>query len=137
ATNLPKGCSIKETALTWAERGPQGIQGVQGPKGDPGSDPAADAYIGRFGDNTGNAAVAQGADCTIGEVLLTASTLKTAGGIPADGRLVSIAMNTALFSQLGTTYGGDGKSTFGLPDLRAITPNNMTYSICAWGTYPS
>lgn len=35
-----------------------------------------------------------------------------------DGQLLSIAQNTALFSILGTTYGGDGRTTFGLPDLR-------------------
>jgi microcystin-dependent protein len=37
------------------------------------------------------------------------------------GQLMSIAQNTALFSLLGTTYGGDGRSTFGLPDLRGRT----------------
>ncbi|MYM91868.1 hypothetical protein GTP91_32415 [Rugamonas sp. FT82W] len=37
---------------------------------------------------------------------------------PADGRLMSIAQNSALFALIGTTYGGDGQSTFGLPDLR-------------------
>ena len=35
-----------------------------------------------------------------------------------DGQLLPISQNTALFSLLGTTYGGDGKSTFGLPDLQ-------------------
>ncbi len=35
-----------------------------------------------------------------------------------DGQLLSISANTALFSLLGTTYGGDGRTTFGLPDLR-------------------
>ena len=34
------------------------------------------------------------------------------------GQLMSVAQNTALFSLLGTTYGGDGRNTFGLPDLR-------------------
>ena len=38
------------------------------------------------------------------------------------GQLVSIAQNTALFSILGTTYGGDGRSTFALPDLRGRIP---------------
>lgn len=35
-----------------------------------------------------------------------------------DGQLLPIAQNTALFSLLGTTYGGDGRTSFGLPDLR-------------------
>lgn len=38
------------------------------------------------------------------------------------GQLLSIAQNTALFSLLGTTYGGDGRVTFGLPDLRGRLP---------------
>ncbi|WP_118975670.1 phage tail protein [Taibaiella koreensis] len=38
------------------------------------------------------------------------------------GQLLSIAQNTALFSLLGTTYGGDGRVTFGLPDLRGRMP---------------
>lgn len=40
------------------------------------------------------------------------------GWAPCDGQLLKILENTALFSLLGTTYGGDGMSTFGLPDLR-------------------
>jgi microcystin-dependent protein len=39
-----------------------------------------------------------------------------------DGQLMSIAENQALFSLLGTTYGGDGQTTFALPDLRGRTP---------------
>jgi microcystin-dependent protein len=40
------------------------------------------------------------------------------GYAPADGRLMSIAQNSALFALIGTTYGGDGQTTFALPDLR-------------------
>jgi microcystin-dependent protein len=39
-----------------------------------------------------------------------------------DGQLLSIASNSALFSLLGTNFGGDGESTFGLPDLRGRVP---------------
>jgi microcystin-dependent protein len=39
-----------------------------------------------------------------------------------DGQLMPISQNTALFSLLGTTYGGDGKSTFALPDLQGRAP---------------
>ena len=39
-----------------------------------------------------------------------------------NGQLLPISQNTALFSLLGTTYGGDGKSTFALPDLQGSTP---------------
>jgi microcystin-dependent protein len=40
----------------------------------------------------------------------------------AEGQLLAISSNTALFSILGTTFGGDGRSTFGLPDLRGRSP---------------
>ena len=39
-----------------------------------------------------------------------------------NGQLLSIAQNTALFSLLGTTYGGNGQTTFGLPNLRNRSP---------------
>ena len=39
-----------------------------------------------------------------------------------DGQLLSISQNTALFSLLGTTYGGDGRTTFALPDMRGRIP---------------
>ena len=60
----------------------------------------------------------------------------TAGGLPADGRLLDIAENEALYWLLGTQYGGDGKTTFALPDLRPITPNGLTYSVCVDGMFP-
>jgi len=73
--------------------------------------------------------------CTLGEMILTATAI--ANGTPANGQRLSIAQNSALFNVLGTTYGGDGISTFALPDLRAITPDNMTYSICDQGIAPA
>lgn len=44
------------------------------------------------------------------------------GWAKCDGALLPIPQNTALFSLLGTTYGGDGRTTFGLPDLRGSAP---------------
>jgi microcystin-dependent protein len=44
------------------------------------------------------------------------------GWAQCDGQLLPISQNTALFSLLGTYYGGDGKSTFGLPDLQGSVP---------------
>jgi microcystin-dependent protein len=44
------------------------------------------------------------------------------GWLTCDGQLLSVAQNQAMFSLLGTTYGGDGVSTFALPDLRGRTP---------------
>jgi len=43
------------------------------------------------------------------------------GWLEADGRLLPISQHTALFSLLGTIYGGDGRTTFALPDLRGAT----------------
>lgn len=54
----------------------------------------------------------------LGEVALFAGNFVPSGWALADGRSLMIAQNTALFSLLGTTYGGDGKTTFFLPDLR-------------------
>jgi hypothetical protein len=88
-----------------------------------------------FGSNTSLASAGRGSECTLGQVMLTAGV--RASGIPAAGQLLSIANNTALFSILGNTYGGDGRSTFALPDLRSAAPNGLTYTICTQGLYPS
>jgi len=58
----------------------------------------------------------------IGEIRLFAGNFAPRAWALCDGQLLSIASNTALFSILGTTYGGDGRSTFGLPDLRGRAP---------------
>src|ERR1700712_514814 len=44
------------------------------------------------------------------------------GWAQCNGQLMSISQNTALFALLGTTYGGDGRVTFGLPNLQGATP---------------
>jgi len=54
----------------------------------------------------------------IGEVVIFAGNFAPRGWAFCDGQLLPIAQNSALFSILGTTYGGDGRSTFALPDLR-------------------
>ena len=71
----------------------------------------------------------------LGQVWLVAGSV--ASGTPAQGQLLSVADNVELFSLLGTTYGGDGRTTFGLPDLRRAAPNGLTYVICTKGVYPS
>lgn len=54
-----------------------------------------------------------------------------------DGQLLAISSNTALFSLLGTTFGGDGRTTFGLPDLRGRSivgvGNGPGLSSISWG----
>jgi microcystin-dependent protein len=58
------------------------------------------------------------------------------GAMPADGRLLPISEWTAVFSVMGTTFGGDGKTNFALPDLRAFAPQNLQYSVCVEGIFP-
>jgi len=57
-------------------------------------------------------------DPFIAEIIMFGGNFAPRGWAFCDGQLLSIAQNTALFSLLGTTYGGDGRTTFGLPDLR-------------------
>lgn len=59
---------------------------------------------------------------TIGEITMFGGDFPPRGWAFCDGQLLSIAENTALFSILGTTYGGDGRTTFALPDLRGRAP---------------
>ncbi len=61
-------------------------------------------------------------DQYLGEVLMVGFTFCPRNTASAEGQLLSIASNTALFSLLGTTYGGDGRTTFALPDLRGRSP---------------
>ncbi len=61
-------------------------------------------------------------DPFIGEIALFGGNFAPRGWAFCDGQLLPIAQNTALFSILGTTYGGDGRTTFGLPDLRGRVP---------------
>jgi microcystin-dependent protein len=58
----------------------------------------------------------------LGQIQLFAFGWAPQGWALCDGRLLAISSNTALFSLLGTTYGGDGRTTFALPDLRGRVP---------------
>ncbi|MGY3299070.1 microcystin-dependent protein [Pseudomonas sp. TE6288] len=58
----------------------------------------------------------------IGQITLFAGNFAPRGWMFCQGQLLSIAQNTALFSILGTTYGGNGQTTFALPDLRGRAP---------------
>lgn len=58
----------------------------------------------------------------IGEVIMFAGNFAPRGWALCDGQLLPIAQYNALFSLLGTTYGGDGRTTFALPDLRGRAP---------------
>jgi len=61
-------------------------------------------------------------DAYISQVWLFAFNFAPRGWMQCNGQILSIQQYTALFSLLGTTYGGNGSSTFGLPDLRGRVP---------------
>ncbi|WP_299103668.1 tail fiber protein [uncultured Tenacibaculum sp.] len=61
----------------------------------------------------------------LGEVKMFAGNFAPRGWAFCEGQLLPISQNTALFSILGTMYGGDGRTTFGLPDLRGRIPMGM------------
>ena len=61
----------------------------------------------------------------IGQIGIFGFNFCPRGWAPADGQLLPIAQNTALFSLYGTIYGGDGRTTFALPDLRGRTIVSM------------
>lgn len=58
----------------------------------------------------------------IGQLVLGGQNFCPRGFAVAEGQLLPISQNSALFSLLGTMYGGDGRTTFGLPDLRGRVP---------------
>jgi microcystin-dependent protein len=62
------------------------------------------------------------ADQYIGEIRIFGFNVPPRGWAYCNGQLLSISQNTALFSLLGTYYGGDGKTTFALPDLQGSAP---------------
>ena len=73
----------------------------------------------------------------LAEIKIVGFNFAVRGWALCDGQILPINQNQALFSLMGTTYGGDGRTTFGLPDLRGRTPIHVgtnagaTYS---WGS---
>src|SRR4051812_12853605 len=75
-------------------------------------------------------------DAFIGSIVLFAGNFAPRGWAFCQGQIISISQNTALFSILGTTYGGNGQTTFALPDLRGraavgqgTAPGGGTYTM--------
>jgi hypothetical protein len=73
----------------------------------------------------------------LAEVYLTAASFPPNGSTFAAGQTLQITDNTSLFSLIGTTYGGNGTTTFALPDLRRQAPGGLHYVIQTKGIYPS
>jgi len=61
-------------------------------------------------------------DPFLGEIRTFGGNFAPVGWLPCDGRLLPISGNEALFTLLGTIYGGDGQTTFALPDLQGRAP---------------
>ena len=105
--------------------GPEGPEGPQGPPGTPGGPPGPQGPPGPPGEKY------------LGEVWLFAGNFAPRDTAFCHGQLLSVAEHTALFSLLGTTYGGDGRITFALPDMRGLEPAGINYVIQLVGIYPS
>jgi microcystin-dependent protein len=74
----------------------------------------------------------------IGQINLFPYNFAPTNWMPCTGQLVPINQNQALFSLLGTNFGGDGTTTFGLPNLQGQAPApNLQYFIAMNGIYPS
>ncbi len=74
----------------------------------------------------------------LGQIELFAFNFTPPGWSTCEGQLLPISQNTALFSLLGTTFGGDGIATFALPDLRGKAPGDgLAYYIALQGVFPS
>lgn len=66
--------------------------------------------------------VSAGTDPYIGEISYVTFNYAPRNWFACDGQMISISQNPALYSLIGTTYGGDGRSTFALPDMRGRVP---------------
>ena len=77
-------------------------------------------------------------DPILGQIQLFAFNFAPKGWMICNGTVLPINQNTALFSLLGTTYGGDGRTTFALPNLQGKEPApGSVYCICIQGSFPS
>ncbi len=106
--------------------GPQGLTGPQGPTGSQGPAGSSTFVDDRFGQNSGQAREGR-----------SRAHSRVASGLIANGQTLSVSSNQALFALYGTTYGGNGATTFQLPNLTSVTPNGMTYYVCSVGVFPS
>lgn len=76
-------------------------------------------------------------DPILGQIQLFPFQWSMTGWMPCEGQMLQITQNAALFSLIGGTYGGDGRVTFALPDLKGSEPHpEMRYFIAVQGAYP-
>ncbi|HEY7946539.1 MAG TPA: tail fiber protein [Acidimicrobiales bacterium] len=90
-----------------------------------------------IGTGTGTATSGSAGDtCVEGRIYLYAGNTFPPGEAAANGQSLSILSHMDLFSLIGTTYGGDGATTFDLPNIESLAPDHMTYTICVIGAFP-
>ncbi len=79
-------------------------------------------------------------DAYMGMVALFPATRYFSDGIvnwmPCKGQIIQISQNQALYALVGTTYGGNGTTTFALPNLADKAPQGLQYLICVQGLFP-
>ena len=73
----------------------------------------------------------------MGEIAMFGFNFAPTGWLPCGGQILSIAQNQALFSLLGTQYGGDGRTTFALPKMAVPNSQGQGYYISTDGMYPT
>ena len=88
-----------------------------------------------------------GTDCYLGSIGWFAGNFAPQGWLFCDGHMLSVQQNPALFSLLGTIYGGDGRTSFAIPDMRPRAADGRIQRweevaaprpcICVEGLYPS
>lgn len=73
----------------------------------------------------------------VGQIVLLPFSFTPKGFAVCDGRLLPIVRYVALFSLIGNKFGGDGLTTFALPDYRAVPPLGSRYFIALEGVFPT
>ena len=74
----------------------------------------------------------------LGQIEVFPYTFTPKGWASCNGQLLPISQNQALFALLGTNFGGDGRTTFGLPNLQGKEPcSGLQYCIAITGIFPS
>lgn len=77
-------------------------------------------------------------DYVLGEIVLLPFQFAIEGFMSCQGQTLTISQNAALYSLIGPIYGGDGKTTFALPNLKGAEPlPGMMYFIVTQGIYPT
>lgn len=74
----------------------------------------------------------------LGDIVLFPYNFVPMDWLPCEGQVLQVTQNQALYSLIGTNFGGNGSTTFALPDLRNASPlPNMRYFIAISGIYPT